>query len=173
MTTPTVQINYATSATLTNAVTSLATSSTFVAGYESDVIDNTSNKYSTIKVGGKYTVGTTPTANTQIQIWVIPAQEDGGGTYVWPDVFDGTTSAETVTSAGLLAGFGYLAKTLIVDTNTSDRAYPFDFDIRSVVGYMPAKCVLFTTHNTGANFNATGGNHVTKLTGIYDTIPSI
>jgi len=170
MTTPTVQINYAASATLSNAVTSLASSAGLVAGYESAVIDNTSDKHFTKKVAGKYTVGTTPTAGTQIQIWVIPMQDDAP---TWPDVFDGTESAETVTSAAVLAGFGFLARVLYVDASTSNVAYPFNFDIRSVCGYMPDKCVLFTTHNTGTNLHATAGNHVTKVTGIYDTVPSI
>lgn len=170
MTTPTVQPSYRASATLSNAVTSLATSSTFVAGYESATIDNTSNKDDDIIVSGHYTEGTTPTINTQILIYVIAIEDD---TPTWPDVFDGTESAETVTSAGVLSGFGYLAATLNVDSTTSNRVYAFNFSILRVCGFVPPKCVLFTTHNTGVNLNSTGGNHVTKTQGISWAIPSI
>lgn len=170
MTTPTVQFSYRASATLSNAVASLGSSATFVAGYESAVIDNSSNLDDNIIVSGHYTVGTTPTINTQILGWIIPWEDD---TPTWPDVFDGTESAETVTSAGVLSGFGYSAFTLNVDATTSNRVYAFNFSILRICGFVPKKSVLFSAHNTGVNFNSTGGNHVTKIQGVSWIIPSL
>jgi len=46
-------------------------------------------------------VGTSPTANTEIRIYTLASYD--GSTY--PDVFDGTPSAETVTSAGVRDSF--------------------------------------------------------------------
>lgn len=161
-----IKIAYGTSTALTNAVASLASSSTWVAGYESDVVDNTSNLYVDYSIEGHYTVGTTPTASTEIRIYVV-ASFDGTN---WPDVFDGTTSTETVTSAGVRDGFAKLAAVMQCDSTTSDRAYYFSFTVASLFGGIcPAKFVLFTTHNTAVNFNATAGNQVTNVRGAYYT----
>jgi hypothetical protein len=162
------KIEYGTSAVLTNAIASLATSSTFLGGYESDVVDNTTNKYLDYSLEGKITVGTTPTINTEVRIYVV-ASFDGT---TWPDVFDGTTSAETVTSAGVRDGFAKLAISLNVDATTSDRPYPFSIgSVASLFGGVcPAKFVLFTTHNTGVNLNSTGGNHTCNYRGVYETV---
>ena len=160
-------INYAASATITVAPENIGTSSTFVAGVESGVIDNTSNKYVDALVGGTWTSGTTPTTGTQVLIYVGSVRDD---TPTYPDVFDGTSSAETLTSAGVGAGFLKLGGIITVDSNTSNRAYDVVFGVRELFGgIMPLKWFLFITHNTGVNSNSTAGNHVWKYTGIkYD-----
>jgi hypothetical protein len=161
-----LKLAYGTSASLTNAVASLATSSTWTAGYESAVVDNTSNLYVDYSIEGYYTVGTTPTTATEIRIYVV-ASWDGSS---WPDVFDGTTGAETVTSEGVRDGFAKLAAVLRCDSATSNRAYPFSFTVASLFGGIcPPKFVLFTAHNTATNFNSTGGNQVTRYRGAYLT----
>lgn len=165
----TVKIAYAASATITIAPQNIATSSTFVAGVESDVIDNTSNLYVDVLVGGTWTVGTTPTINTQCKIYVGSVRDDAPA---YPDVFDGTSSAETVTSAGVGAGFLKLAAVLTIDATTSDRAYgcgPFSV-AQLFGGVMPLKWFLFIAHNSGVNSNTTAGNHVWKYTGITYTV---
>lgn len=160
------KIAYGSSSALTNAVESLATSSTWTAGYESAAVDNTSNLYLDYSIEGYYTVGTTPTANTEIRIYVV-ASWDGTN---WPDVFDGTSSAETVTSEGVRDSFAKLAAVLRVDSTTSNRAYPFSFTTSSLFGGIcPPKFVLFTSHNTGVSLNSTGGNQVTRYRGTYFT----
>lgn len=160
-----VTLSYRASSTITIAPQNVASSATFVAGVESDVIDNTSNKDEDILLGGVWTAGTTPTANTQVQIFVVAARDD---TPTWGDVFDGTSSAETVTSAGVLAGIAKLAAVLNVDTNTSNRAYECaPFSVAQLFGgVVPPKFVLFIAHNTGVNSNSTAGNHVWKATGV-------
>lgn len=163
----TVTINYAASATITIAPENIATSATWVAGVESAVIDNATNKYVDAIVGGTWTAGTTPTANTQVLIYVGSVRDD---TPTYPDVFDGTSSAETLTSAGVGSGFLKLAAILTVDTNTSNRVYDTVFSVAQLFGgVMPLKWFLFITHNSGVNSNSTAGNHVWKYTGIkYD-----
>lgn len=158
----TVQVNYpAGTAAITISPQNVASSSTFVAGVESDSISNISNLDLDHLVNVKWTCGTTPTANTQVQIWVVPAIEDDlSATVVWPDVFDGTASAETVTSAGILQGCGRLLGVLNVDSATSDRAYFLAPTSVAALfgGFLPTRYVLFITHNTGVNSNATAGN---------------
>lgn len=164
----TVNIAYAASATITVAPENVASSSTFVAGVESGVIDNTSNKYVDAIVGGTWTSGTTPTANTQVLIYVLSVRDDAP---TYPDVFDGTSSAETLTSAGVGRGFLKLAAIIDVDSNTSNRAYDVSFTVAALFGgVMPLKWSLFITHNSGVNSNSTAGNHVWKTTGITYTV---
>lgn len=145
---------------------SLASSSTRVAGYEIDAISNRSTLDLTHLWGGKLTVGTTPAINTLIDIWLIPALSYASGTPVWPDVFDGTASAETATSAAILAGCGTLMKSLLVDATTSDRPYYFtSLDIAQWNGgTMPWDYTLFFAHNNTAAWNATGGNFLLYYT---------
>lgn len=162
------KIEYAASSALTITLASLATSSTWLAGAESDAVDNTTNKYLDYLLAGKVTVGTTPTVNTEIRVYVVALMEDG----TWPDVFDGTASAETVTSAGVGSGFLKLAAVMLVDATTSDRAYHFGpVSVASLFGgACPKKFVVFITHNTGVNLNSTGGNHACHVTPVYETV---
>jgi len=89
----------------------------------------------------------------------------------WPDVFDGTDSAETVTSAGVGSGFLKLAAVMLVDATTSDRVYYFDAgSVRALFdGVLPPKFVVFVAHNTGVNLNSTAGNHQVTITPEYAT----
>lgn len=156
---------YATPVAATITLASLATSSSLLAGRESAGIDNTSNLYLDYQLDGQITVGTTPTAGTVIYVYVVGVM----GNDAYPDVFDGTDSAETVTSAGVGSGFLKLAAVVNVDATTSDRAYPFNAGSVAALfgGLCPRKFVIFVTHNTGVNLNATGGNHFVYTTGVY------
>ncbi len=163
-----IKIAYAASATITITLASIATSATFVAGAESTIVDNTTSLYTDALVGGKVTVGTTPTINTQIQISVFTPIDS---TPTYPDVMDGTDSVETLTSVGVGQGFLKLAAVLNCDSTTSDRAYPFSFSVAQLFGgVMPSRWGLYVAHNTGVNLNATGGNHVIKFEGVNYTV---
>lgn len=164
----TTTTNYASAATITCGVASLATSSTFVAGRESDVVDNTTNKYVDALLSGKVTVGTSPTTATQILVYVFALLNDT----TYPDVMDGTDSAETLTSVGVGQGFLKLAAVLNVDSTTSDRAYYFGPTSVATLfgGILPKKWGVFVTHNTGVNLNSTAGNHEFDYVGVkFDT----
>lgn len=149
----------------THTLASLATSATLVAGQESNAVDNSSTKYLDIAIKQKTTTGTNPSAGT-IELWVVPSLD--GST--WPDVFDGTDSAETVTSRDILFGSGRLGASVATDT-TSDRTYELLVpSLRDLFGTVPQKFVLFLVHNTGVNLNSTGGNHAAVVEGYSETI---
>jgi hypothetical protein len=164
----TVTANYAAAATITIAPENIASSSTFVAGVESGVVDNTSNKYVDALLAGKWTCGTTPTINTQCLVYVFGVFDS---TPTYPDVMDGTSSAETLTSAGVGRGFLKLAAVLDVDSTTSDRVYNYGpVSVAALFGgTMPTHWSVFITHNTAVNSNSTSGNHAHKYIGVkYD-----
>ncbi len=162
------KLAYAASSALTLTLASLATSSTFLAGRESTAVDNSSNLYLDYLLAGKVTVGTSPTAGTEIRVSVVATQDDS----TWPDVFDGTDSAETVTSAGVGSGILKLAAVMPVDATTSDRAYFFGpVSVAALFGGVcPRKFVVFAAHNTGVALNGTGGNHAVSVTPVYATV---
>jgi len=150
-------INYASNAAITMDLANLATSSTFVAGRESNQIDNTSNKYIDALVSGKVSVGTTPTASTLINIYVWGADTSLATTAL--DVLDGTDSAETLTNTGILYALK-LGASVAVPAATSDVAYEvLPFSVAGLFnGAMPKFWGLFVAHNTAVNLRNTSVN---------------
>lgn len=158
-------------ATLTISPENVASSAGLVAGVESNAFTTDKTDY---EITGLWTSGTTPTANTRAELWAIfPVTDDAAGSVTWPDVFDGTASAETVTSAGVLQSFGVLACAINVDSNTSNRAYPFRVpSLAALCGgrIKMSQVVFFLTHNTGVNSNSTAGNFKLYATAITDVV---
>lgn len=171
---PTLNTAYA-SATDTTALAitlaSLGSSATFLSGRESGAVVNTSNLFLDALVSGQITVGTSPTANTQIRVYTYAPIRIVLSTVTYPDVMDGTDSAETVTSAGILRSAFRLAAVLDVDSTTTGRAYPIrPFSVASLYGgVMPTHWGVYVAHNTGVNLHATGANHYIHYMGIEAT----
>lgn len=165
------KLSYAASADYTITLASLGTSATLVAGRESTAVSNATNKYLDYLIGGLVTVGTTPTINTMIQIWVYASYKD---TPAYPDVFDGTDSAETVTSAAIRDSALRIAPqaVMLVDAATSNVGYHCaQFSLAERYGFqVPTHHGLWVTHSTAVNLNATGGNHILSHTGLYGTV---
>lgn len=159
-----ILIKYATSATLTASVASLASDVDLRAGIESSVIDNTTAGYDDYLVSGKVKAGTSPTATRQIEVWAVAW--DGSA---WPDLFDGTTSSVTITSAEIKNA---ICKPVAImsTSNTTDRVYHFSgVSLRQVFGgVLPSKSVLFIVHNTGVALNASG--HEFRIQGVYPQV---
>lgn len=159
-------LTYSAAQTLTIAPASLATSSTFIAGVESDQVDNTSNVYLDALVTMLITVGTTPTVNTVIQPYVWGNHVSLATTAL--DVLDGTSSAESITNAGVLQSFLRPAPPMFITATTSNVAMNAYFSVCEVLGVpvLPPFWGIYLAHNTGANLHATAGNHVTKWIGV-------
>lgn len=162
-----IKTAYASSAALTITLASLATDANLLTGRESTAVDNTTNKYLDYLLAGKITTGTTPTDAKLIRVYVYAQLED---TPVYPDVFDGTDSAETVTSADIRNVAIKLAAVMATN-NTSDRTYWFGpVSIASLFGgAVPKRFGVFVTHDTAVNFNSTAGNHAVWVTPVYAT----
>lgn len=163
-----VKVAYAASADYTITLASLATDSNLLTGRESTGLSNATNKYLDELCAGKVTAGTSPTASKQIEVHAVGALDDVPN---YPDVFDGTESAETITSADIKGAI--CAPVAIMPTsNTTDRTYPFKpVGLRQLFGdALPPAHVLFVTHNTGVSLNSTGGNQKLTHTPVYATV---
>jgi len=139
--------------TVTN-LHSVASSSTWVAGWMSAVMDNTSNLSIDEIIAGNITTGTSPTVSTIIEIWAWSILDD---TPTYPDSITGSEGTVTLTSANVkLAGAFARLGTITID-NTTNRVYPFVYSLaQNGFGFVPKKWGLFVTHNTGVALKSSG-----------------
>ena len=162
-----VKIYYVSPSDATITLASLASDTNLLAGRESNAIDNSSNLYLDYLISGKVTTGTSPTTARSIEVWAVGSWD--GSSY--GDVFDGTDSAETISSANHKASICRFVASMSTDA-TSDRTYHFGpCSLASIFGgTLPPKAVLFVTHNTGVNLNATASNHQIRIQPVYETV---
>lgn len=150
---------------ITCTVDSLASDTNLLAGRESTGIDvqNSSNLWKDVLLGGYVSTGTSPTTARVIELWVVPAYSNS-----YPSVFDGTDSNETVTSRDILAGCARLAWA-VTTSNTSNEAYYFSgVSVAALFGgVMPRYFSVFVVHNTGVNLNSS--THSLNYTPVWDT----
>lgn len=162
-----VTLKRGTSVALTITLGSLASSSTRVAGRESTAVTPADPVIDHL-VGGKVTVGTAPTVNKQIDVWVYAELDDAPA---YPDTITGADGARTLTSENVRNAALVLARSIQVDA-TSDRLYYIaPFSVAELFGgKLPGHWGLFVTHDTGVALNATGSNHVLKTTPVYANV---
>lgn len=149
-----VKLSYIADAAITMDLSALAASSTFVAGRESAWITNTLN-YLDYRISGTYISGTTPTTPAETRIYYLSATED---TPSYPDVFDGTDSAETITNTNirdsLIIGWSGTVSA------TSNVTYPIisALTLAQAFGICPKHWGLFFTHAHTAALKTDAGN---------------
>jgi hypothetical protein len=162
-----VTLKRGTSSALTITLASLGTSASRTGGRESAAVA-TAEPAVDYLVGGKITTGTSPTVSKQIDVWIYAAVEDDP---IYPDVFDGTDSAETVTSENVRNAALRLLATIMVDA-TSDLTYWFGpCSVAALYGgVLPTHWGVFVTHDTAVNLNSTGGNHAIYATPVYANV---
>ena len=163
-----VKLAYRASSNLTvTNLHSIATSATWVAGWESGVVDNTTNLDEDILLSGIIALGNAATAG-QIRVYIVPVTDD---TPTYPAPFDGTESVETIGDATLRDSAAKLliAVTTRADPGTDDVYYLAPTSIAAIFGgVVPPKFVVFVTHSTGVNL-AASGNQIT-LKGVYRNV---
>lgn len=159
-----IKREYAASSNLTvTNLAGLAASSTHVTGWESDLIDNTTNKYLDYLVSAKFTVESASLAAGEIRLWAVPMLDDS----TWPGGFDGTESAETtpLDDEGGTNGGAVLLKVITTDTTASQVYYMHAVSVAAAFGGVcPAKFVLFVTQSTGTTLETSGQQVTVKGT---------
>ena len=161
-----IKTAYAASSDLTvTNLNGLAASATWVAGWESAAIDNSANLYLDYSVRAKITVESAGLTAGEIRLYLVAELDDA----TFPDVFDGTESAETVTDTEIRDAICRLGAFTQTDTTVS-RVYYLDCPSVAAVfgGNLPRKFVIFITQSTVAALETTG-NQVT-VKGRYETV---
>lgn len=165
MATGDVKIIYAASAALTQTnLDGLSSSTTHVAGWESDAIDNSTNKYLDYQINAVLQVESAGLSAGEIRMYLVAELNDT----TFPDVFDGTESAETVTDTEIRDAICRLAAITVTDTNAS-RIYPIQCPSAAAVfgGRIPRKFVIFITQSTGTTLETTGDPNQVYVAGSY------
>lgn len=149
------------------SLNSLASSSTLLAGAESEAVANGANLYlDAIVAGVVEQVAGTPTAG------IIEVRLFGeiGTTPIYPDVLDGTDSAETFATLALKNAATRLVRS--IPTDATARAYPVGpFSVTSFFGgLLPRNWGLFVTHNTVNALHATASAF--RYQGVYSNVAS-
>lgn len=153
----TIKESFGTVTALTITLASLATSTAGV-GRQSTLVDNTSDLFTSALIYAKITVGTSPTANTPIYLYLVRYDNSA----IADDIAGTSDAALTVKNASLLGIINCTA-------TTSDQAYQAVFDT-SALGPLGPKWGIAVVHSTGVNLNATGGNHVINYIGVKKAI---
>lgn len=152
-----ITITYSSATTLTQtSLDGLATSATWVAGWESDAIDNSSTKYEDIAITAVIKANNSaPSAAAQIRLYLVAENADAS----WPDVFDGTVGTETLTATNIRDAICRLGAFSDTDT-TANRVYTLYCPSVATVfgGMVPRKFVIFLTHSMSQALNTTASS---------------
>lgn len=160
-----VKLAYAASSSLTvTNLHSIASSATWVAGWESGAIDNSSNLYLDYIINADIVVASSGLSAGEIRMYVVAELEDSS----WPDVFDGTESVETVTDVPTRDAICKLIAMTVTDTTASQHWYLMCPSLKAAIGEIPRKFVIFITQSTGQNLAASG--NAVYIKGVYQTV---
>jgi hypothetical protein len=154
----TIETLYSGPTTITMDLSALAAASGFAVGRECNQIDNTSNKFVDAIVFGRFIVGTTPTINTALNVYVWGSDASIASPTI--DTLDGVDSAETLTNSGVLANALKLASSNMIFQNTSNVTYDIvPFTVAQFFGgVLPLYWGLYVGHNMVAALKTDSGN---------------
>lgn len=159
-----VLLKYGTSTDLAvTALVDLAESNTWIAGWSSDPIDNTTTGYHDFLISGTLTIlhEGTPVVG-ELRVYVVAMISDD----TWPA---GITATDAADAFALVNQRDSVAKlgAVIVNTATVHITYPFGpFSVASLFGGVcPPKFCIFITHNTDTTLDHDG--QIVTYQGVY------
>lgn len=148
----------------------LASDANLLAGRNSAIFDNTTNKFPDYILAGFITTGTSPTVGTTIEIWAYGSIDDS---YTLPGGITASDANVTLNSINTKNSGLVLIQVITV---TATTAVKYDISPRSLRaafgGVLPKKFGIFVVHNTGVALNSTAGNHQLTLTPDFMNIAS-
>lgn len=162
-------VTYGTRTAITIDPSSLAGSSTFVAGVESAEQDNSTDLYLDVLVEGRVTghASTAPTVGQQIQVYVWGSNVSLGTTAI--DTLDGTSSAETLGHVAVAQSLRLAAVPTVTVATAALTYYILPFSVAALFGgSMPKFWGLYLTHNHTGTLAASQSNQFWK-TGVTIT----
>lgn len=154
---------------ITLTLTSLASSSSLVAGRASTAIDNTTNLDLDHLVSGVIRLGTTPTVGKTVEVWAY-APYKIATTPTYPDSITGTDAAKTMSSVNVKNSALRLVHSMTADATTDLDLFIPPTSIAGLFGDMPSYWGLFVVHDTVAALNATAAQHILHYLRIQRTV---
>lgn len=142
----------------TITLASLANSTAGV-GRQSTMIDNSTNLYQGALIALSIKVGTTPTANSLIDVYLLRSNKDI--TAIRDDGAGASDAGLTVVNAQKLGS-------ILVNTATTGTVYKALFDTRAL-GALGNEWGIAIVNGSGVALDATEANHTKSWQGIYQT----
>ncbi len=146
----------------------IASSATWVAGWGSPTIDNTTNLDLDILVTAKFVVESAGLAAGDIRVSIFAMLDDAN----WPDLFSaGTEGTEGTATLHDVNVRDYMLKFMWGSATDTTASQAYEMPPQSIAalfgGVLPPKCALFVTQSTGTTLE-TAGSQVT-IKGVYTT----
>lgn len=154
----TTTVVYSSNTAITIDLSGLASSSSFLAGRESNEIDNTTNKYLDAIVRGSFIVGTTPATTGGLKVFVWGSDTSLATTAL--DVLDGADSTETFTATSLGATVMPASFTPVLVATSDIKYHVKSFSVARALGLsvLPKYWGIFVAHNMTAALKTDAGN---------------
>lgn len=141
-------INYGAVTELTMDISSLASSASFLAGYESAQVDNTTTRWDDflVNVDGILDGATAPVVGQQIQLYVWGSDVSLATTPI--DTLDGTASAVTLGHDSVRQSLRFVAAPTVTVATASLKYYIQPFSVAQLFGgNQPTFWGLYLAHN--------------------------
>lgn len=157
-----LKLKYGTSTAFTQTnLDGVASSATWVAGWTSGSVNNTSTLAEDYLISGQFQAESSGLAAGEIRVYAYAAFND---TPTWPDVFsagtEGTEGTATIHDTEVRDGAFVLLWACTTDT-TASRFYPMPpRSIAAAFGQVPPYFAIFATQSTGAALETTGDPNV-------------
>ena len=153
----TATITYGTDAAFTQTnLDGIASSTTWVAGWTSEAVVNTTTKAMDYLVQGQFQVESAGLSAGVINVYAYASLND---TPTWPDLFsagtEGTEGTATIHDTEIRDTLRLVAS--ITTDTTASRYYSFQpVSIASLFGHVPTHWALFVAQSTGTTLETTG-----------------
>jgi hypothetical protein len=166
-----VKLAYAASSALTQTnLDGIASSSTWVAGWTSDYIDNSSNLYDDYIVNVQIQVESSGLSAGEIRVYYYRELSDSAAYDVFSAGTEGTEGTATIHDTEVRDAAFALAGMTVTDT-TASRVYAIPCrGPKEVLGATPRKWAVFITQSTGTTLETTGDPNVVHIKGVYYTV---
>lgn len=146
---------------LTMTTAGMVSDTNLLAGWQSNIVDNSTTNYDDFLIQARATTGATPTAARSIEWWLIGSVD---GT-LWPDTITGAgTLQKTLTSADIKSAICVYMQ-VVATSATPNQAYTTRvWSVKWLFGgEIPPKWLVWQTHNTGTPLNAAAGGHYIQV----------
>lgn len=166
-----VKIAYGSSSALTQTnLDGIASSATWVAGWTSAYIDNSSDLYDDYIVNVQIQAESASLAAGEIRVYYYRELSDAAAFDLFSAGTEGTEGTATIHDTEVRDAAFFMAGMTVTDT-TASRIYPIPCKgPKEVFGCVPRKWAIFITQSTGTTLETTGDPNVVHIKGVYATV---
>lgn len=156
------------------ALDGIASSATWIAGWGSATIDNSSTKYPDFEINAVIQLESTGLSAGQARLHIVPIMNAADA---YPDCLssgtEGTEGAVTFHSTQVRDGCSFPIAFVDLEASTAGNSryyHLFVPSLRAKLGFVPRKFFLFITQSSGSTLETTGDPNQVYVYGRYENI---